>query len=63
MCAIFSLTASFTNPGTVGMGCLFVVFFFESAIYPTIFSLATGNLGKLSKRGAGLLCMGVGGGG
>jgi len=62
MCAIFSLTASFTNPGTVGMGCLFVVFFFESAIYPTIFSLATGNLGKLSKRGAGLLCMGVGGG-
>jgi FHS family L-fucose permease-like MFS transporter len=27
----------------------------ESAIYPTVFSLATGNLGKYSKRGAGLL--------
>ncbi|GAA5827135.1 hypothetical protein JCM10212_005851, partial [Sporobolomyces blumeae] len=62
MCAIFSLTASLSNPKTVGLASLFIVFFFESAIYPTIFSLATGNLGKLSKRGAGLLCMGVGGG-
>ncbi|GAA5925800.1 uncharacterized protein JCM15063_005121 [Sporobolomyces koalae] len=62
MCAVFALVAGFTNPKTVGTGALFVVFFFESAIYPTVFSLATGNLGKHSKRGAGLLCMGVGGG-
>ncbi|GAA5978186.1 hypothetical protein JCM5350_007425 [Sporobolomyces pararoseus] len=62
MCSLFAVVAAFTNPKTVGTGALFVVFFFESAIYPTVFSLATGNLGKYSKRGAGLLCMGVGGG-
>ncbi|GAA5975987.1 hypothetical protein JCM11641_002860 [Rhodosporidiobolus odoratus] len=61
MCTVFALVAAATG-GKIGLASLFIVFFFESIIYPTVFTLATSNLGKLSKRGAGLLCMGVAGG-
>ncbi|GAA6006884.1 hypothetical protein JCM10207_009126 [Rhodosporidiobolus poonsookiae] len=61
LCTGFSLMAAFTS-GKVGMAALFIVFFGESIVYPTIFTLATSNLGKHTKRGAGLLCMGVSGG-
>ncbi|GAA5858150.1 hypothetical protein JCM1840_001061 [Sporobolomyces johnsonii] len=62
ICTVFSLVAALTNGGKAGLASLFVIFFAESVIYPTIFSIATSNLGHLTKRGAGLLCMGVGGG-
>lgn len=41
---------------------LIAVFFFESCMYPTIFTLAIQDLGKNTKKGSSLLIMGVGGG-
>lgn len=61
MTSVFSLVAALTG-GKTGMACLFLVFWGESVIYPTTFTLATSNLGIHTKRGAGLLCMGVAGG-
>ncbi|GJN93191.1 hypothetical protein Rhopal_006238-T1 [Rhodotorula paludigena] len=61
ICTVFSLVAALTD-GKAGLAALFLVFFGEAVIYPTTFTLATSNLGKYSKRGAGLLVMGVGGG-
>lgn len=60
-CAAFSLGASLA-PGRAGIGCMFGLFFFESICYPVIFTLGTKNLGKHTKRGSGLIVMGVGGG-
>ncbi|KAI8059249.1 major facilitator superfamily domain-containing protein [Gongronella butleri] len=42
--------------------CLLVVMFFESIMFPTIFALATKDLGRHHKRGSALVIMGVGGG-
>lgn len=56
LCAAFSLGVVF-GPGTAGIGCLFTLFFFESICYPVIFTLATANLGKHTKRGSGLVVM------
>ncbi|THH32292.1 hypothetical protein EUX98_g1907 [Antrodiella citrinella] len=60
-CSAFSLGVAF-SPGKAGIGCLFTLFFFESICYPVIFTLATKNLGRHTKRGSGLVVMGVGGG-
>ncbi|KAM0754450.1 major facilitator superfamily transporter [Meredithblackwellia eburnea MCA 4105] len=61
MTFIFTMVAAFTG-GHAGLASLYIVFFFESIIYPTTFTLATADLGHYTKRGAGLLCIGVGGG-
>lgn len=55
-CAAFSLGVTF-GPGKSGIGCLFTLFFFESICYPVIFTLATANLGKHTKKGSGLIVM------
>ncbi|KAL4250026.1 Major Facilitator Superfamily TsgA-like protein [Abortiporus biennis] len=60
-CSAFSMAVAF-SPGVAGIGCLFTLFFFESICYPVIFTLGTKNLGKYTKRGSGLIVMGVGGG-
>jgi len=60
-CSTFALAVAFA-PGKSGIGCLFALFFFESICYPVIFTLGTKNLGKHTKRGSGLIVMGVGGG-
>ncbi|CDO70598.1 hypothetical protein BN946_scf184656.g13 [Trametes cinnabarina] len=60
-CCTFSLGVTF-GPGLSGVGCLFALFFFESICYPVIFTLGTKNLGRHTKRGSGLIVMGVGGG-
>ncbi|CAL1707329.1 unnamed protein product [Somion occarium] len=60
-CTAFALGVAF-SPGVAGIGCLFTLFFFESICYPVIFTIATKNLGKHTKRGSGLIVMGVGGG-
>ncbi|KAI9062939.1 MFS general substrate transporter [Trametes sanguinea] len=60
-CCAFSLGVTF-GPGLSGVGCLFALFFFESICYPVIFTLGTKNLGRHTKRGSGLIVMGVGGG-
>lgn len=41
---------------------LMAVYFFESPMFPTIFALGTANLGRHTRRGAGILIMGVSGG-
>lgn len=41
---------------------LIALFFFESLMFATIFVLGTANLGHHSRRGAGILVMGVSGG-
>ncbi|KAG7449792.1 MFS general substrate transporter, partial [Guyanagaster necrorhizus] len=50
------------SPGQAAVGFLFALFFFESICYPCIFTLGTKNLGKHTKKGSGLIVMGVGGG-
>ena len=60
-CSVFCLCVS-QLPGYGGVGCLFALFFFESICYPNIFTLGTKNLGRHTKKGSGLIVMGVGGG-
>ncbi|OQO13325.1 hypothetical protein B0A48_01553 [Cryoendolithus antarcticus] len=58
-----ALTAYVSNgTGTPGVAVLIVVFFFMAPMYPTIFTLGTANLGRHTRRGAGILVMGVSGG-
>ncbi|KAK2613192.1 hypothetical protein N8I77_000119 [Diaporthe amygdali] len=48
--------------GTAAVGVLITIFFFMAPMYPTLFSLGTANLGRHTKRGAGIMVMGVSGG-
>ncbi|RCH97377.1 hypothetical protein CU098_002635, partial [Rhizopus stolonifer] len=41
---------------------LFVILFFESVLFPTIFALGTKDLGRNHKRGSAMIIMGVSGG-
>ncbi|KAF5872337.1 putative mfs general substrate transporter protein [Botrytis fragariae] len=41
---------------------LILLFFFEAPMYPTLFTMGTANLGRHTRRGAGILVMGVSGG-
>lgn len=61
MCSVSSICVSQFG-GWVGVSFLYVLFFFESICYPCIFTLGTKNLGKHTKKGSGLIVMGVGGG-
>ncbi|KAI6123831.1 major facilitator superfamily domain-containing protein [Pisolithus croceorrhizus] len=60
-CTLFCILVS-QLPGYGGVASLFLLFFFESICYPCIFTLGTKNLGIHTKRGSGLIVMGVGGG-
>ncbi|KAF8629189.1 hypothetical protein AX17_005774 [Amanita inopinata Kibby_2008] len=60
-CCVFCLCTALVK-GNAGIGCLFALYFFESICYPCIFTLGTKNLGIYTKRGSGLIVMGVGGG-
>lgn len=48
--------------GGASVGVLMVVYFLMAPMYPTIFTLGTANLGRHTRRGAGILVMGVAGG-
>lgn len=48
--------------GLSGTICIMSLFFFESCMYPTIFTLALQELGGNTKRGGAFVVMGVGGG-
>jgi MFS transporter, FHS family, L-fucose permease len=48
--------------GTPALVFIIAIFFFESCMYPTIFTLAIQDLGANTKKGSSLLIMGVGGG-
>lgn len=63
-CCAIALTAAVSAvKGTAGVALLIVIFFFMAPMYPSIFTLGTANLGKNTRRGAGILVMGVSGGG
>jgi FHS family L-fucose permease-like MFS transporter len=48
--------------GSAAVVVLILLFFFEAPMYPTLFTLGTANLGRHTRRGAGILVMGVSGG-
>lgn len=62
--AAIALSAVVASParGTASVGVLISVFFFLAPMYPTLFTLGTANLGRHTRRGAGILVMGVSGG-
>ncbi|ORY70453.1 uncharacterized protein BCR38DRAFT_422155 [Pseudomassariella vexata] len=51
-----------TGRGTPAVAVLITIFFFEAPMYSTLFTMGTANLGKHTRRGAGILVMGVSGG-
>ena len=55
-CTSFAIAISQVK-GHAGVGCLFMLFFFESICYPCIFTLGTKNLGVHTKRGSSLIVM------
>jgi FHS family L-fucose permease-like MFS transporter len=59
-CVLIALIATLHGMG--GVICLMVIMFFESIMYPVIFVTGTAGLGRHTRRGAGLLVMGVSGG-
>jgi len=60
-CILLSVLAA-TIRGHAGIGCVMVIFFFMSVMYPIIFVIGTEKLGRHTRRGSGLLVMGVAGG-
>ncbi|QOW64331.1 sugar MFS transporter [Campylobacter hepaticus] len=48
--------------GKIAMVALIAIGFFNSIMFPTIFSLATKNLGKFTSQASGLICMAIVGG-
>ncbi|KAL6407649.1 hypothetical protein AUP68_08670 [Ilyonectria robusta] len=62
-CCAIALTAYVSaGHGAASVGVLITIFFFEAPMYPTIFAMGTKNLGRHTRRGAGVLVMGVSGG-
>lgn len=62
VCAIALNAYICAGRGTPAVAVLIVIYFFEAPMYPSIFTLGTANLGKHTRRGAGILVMGVSGG-
>lgn len=60
-CILLSVLACFIK-GIAGVGCVMVIFFFMSVTYPILFVLGTEKLGRHTRRGSGLMVMGVSGG-
>jgi len=62
ICAIALNAYICAGHGTASVAVLIVIYYFEAPMYPSIFTLGTANLGKHTRRGAGILVMGVSGG-
>lgn len=61
--AVIAVTAASAGlEGAGGVGCVMVSYFLMAPMYPTIFTMGTANLGLHTRRGAGVLVMGVAGG-
>jgi FHS family L-fucose permease-like MFS transporter len=60
--AIGTNTGGISSPNWGGLALLMVVLFFESCIFPTIFTLSLRGLGRHTKRGASFLVASVCGG-
>ncbi|KAM3086302.1 hypothetical protein ACMFMG_000438 [Clarireedia jacksonii] len=62
ICAIVFTAVVVAWHGNGAVVILILLFFFEAPMYPTLFTLGTANLGRHTRRGAGILVMGVCGG-
>ncbi|KAF5259323.1 hypothetical protein FOXYS1_10056 [Fusarium oxysporum] len=62
LCAIALTAFVCAGKGPASVGVLIAIFFFEAPMYPTIFAMGTRNLGKHTRRAAGVLVMGGSGG-
>ncbi|KAH6622487.1 major facilitator superfamily domain-containing protein [Boeremia exigua] len=60
--SVIFLVPTITERGNPGLIVLYLVFFFESIIFPTIVALGMRGLGRHSKRGSGFIVGGVCGG-
>ena len=56
------LVATVFSSGKIAMFTVLAIGFFNSIMFPTIFSLAIRNLGALTAKGSGLLCQAIVGG-
>ncbi|GHF88320.1 sugar MFS transporter [Thalassotalea marina] len=60
--AMLLLIVTMNTEGNVAMYSVLAVGFFNSIMFPTIFTLAIRGLGPLTSKGSGLLCQGIVGG-
>ncbi|KAF4982479.1 hypothetical protein FZEAL_1904 [Fusarium zealandicum] len=62
VCAIALTAYVSAGSGAASVGVLITIFFFLAPMYPTIFAMGTKDLGRHTRRAAGILVMGVSGG-
>ena len=60
--AVAMIVVSMNSTGDVAMWSILAVGFFNSIMFPTIFTLAIKGLGSLTSKGSGLVCQGIVGG-
>ncbi|WP_462163904.1 sugar MFS transporter [Pseudoalteromonas xiamenensis] len=60
--AIVLISIAVVSQGSIAMWALIFVGLCNSVMFPTIFSLAVGNLGEKTATGSGLLCLAIVGG-
>jgi FHS family L-fucose permease-like MFS transporter len=60
--AIIMIVVSINSSGDVAMWSILAVGFFNSIMFPTIFTLAVKGLGAMTSKGSGLVCQGIVGG-
>lgn len=60
--AIVMIVVSMNTSGSIAMWSILAVGFFNSIMFPTIFSLAIRGLGSLTSKGSGILCQAIVGG-
>jgi FHS family L-fucose permease-like MFS transporter len=60
--AIVMIIVSMNTSGNVAMWSILAVGFFNSIMFPTIFTLAVKGLGAMTSKGSGLVCQGIVGG-
>ena len=59
---IVMIIVSMNTSGDVAMWSILAVGFFNSIMFPTIFTLAVKGLGTMTSKGSGLVCQGIVGG-
>jgi FHS family L-fucose permease-like MFS transporter len=60
--AILMIIISMNTTGDMAMWSILAVGFFNSIMFPTIFTLAVKGLGSMTSKGSGLVCQGIVGG-
>ena len=60
--AILMIVISMNTTGDTAMWSILAVGFFNSIMFPTIFTLAVKGLGSMTSKGSGLVCQGIVGG-